>query len=125
MNLHPKYHEVADICEKYPLRARALFQTHLDLKYGQKLANVQIRLLSNLDIPVIIANDLQKCFGLLVFVPVYAAENLTIDMMAAIRDKAQVVGESVDSVHLAIVDNDSTVAYYTMGTFGDTVPMLK
>ncbi|KAI8322936.1 hypothetical protein GQ54DRAFT_297094 [Martensiomyces pterosporus] len=117
MNSHPKYQEVADICERYPLRARALFQAYLDLKYEQRLPNVHTGVLEQADVPVVIAATAGSSHQL--FIPVMAAEDISMSWISsALKESQKLVASTqtgdkhLEAVHLCIVDTDSTLVYY-------------
>ncbi|KAJ2699676.1 hypothetical protein H4218_002500 [Coemansia sp. IMI 209128] len=114
MDTHPKYHEVANVCTQHPQRARALFQAYLDLKYGQRLEVADTPVLSGIDFPTVLvsgSNGLKPQ----VFVPVFADEALDMKTLALIHTEAQEFSETGVSTHLAIVEDDSTIAYYKIG----------
>ncbi|KAJ2624464.1 tRNA-splicing endonuclease subunit Sen15, partial [Coemansia sp. RSA 1694] len=118
MDTHPKYSEVAKVCAQHPLRARALFQVYLDLKYGQRLNVTDTPVLGDIEFPVVSvpgSNGLKPQ----VFVPVYADEKLDMKVIATILKRAselpEIGSDSGVSVHLAIVESDSTIAYYKIG----------
>ncbi|KAJ2747135.1 hypothetical protein GGI20_000749 [Coemansia sp. BCRC 34301] len=134
MNSHPKvplviawkgdlYHEVANVCDQHPLRARALFQVYLDLKYGQRLHVAGTPVLGSVNFPVVLvpgSNGLKPQ----VFVPVYADEKLSMKTLSTILEMANnlpmaasdIEDMSGVSVHLAIVESDSTIAFYKIGS---------
>ncbi|KAJ2036879.1 hypothetical protein GGI03_000488 [Coemansia sp. RSA 2337] len=115
MDTHPKYHEVASVCNQHPQRARALFQAYLDLKYGQRLDVTGTPVLSGIDFPAVLVPG---SHGLKpqVFVPVYADEKLDMKILSTIPLSAQLILETDVSTHLAIVEDDSTIAYYKIGS---------
>ncbi|KAI9502106.1 hypothetical protein GGI25_003592 [Coemansia spiralis] len=119
MDQHPKYCEVAELCEQFPQRSRALFQTFLDIKYGQMLPRVATNVLAKADLPVVISEEPNGTSN--VFVPVYADESISMDLLAQIlSDSAELFKEGFNGhatnfnmqTHLAIVESDSTVVYY-------------
>ncbi|KAI9471725.1 tRNA intron endonuclease [Coemansia mojavensis] len=116
MESHPKFHEVADACNKVPARKRVIFQTFMDLKYVQLFKSVQAQVIDGLDIPVILTNE--STDNIQGFVPVFAAEEFSVVELASIVDKIQAALVAANSprnlthVHLAIVESDSTIVYY-------------
>ncbi|KAJ2896860.1 hypothetical protein IWW38_001893, partial [Coemansia aciculifera] len=114
------YHEVASVCTLHPSRARALFQVYLDLKYGQRLNVTDTPVLRDIEFPVVLvagSNDLKPQ----AFVPVYADEKLNMSKLSTILKSANDIphirsASSGVSVHLAIVESDSTIAYYKIGS---------
>ncbi|KAJ2784634.1 hypothetical protein H4R18_001013 [Coemansia javaensis] len=121
MDAHPRFHEVADVCRWAPQRTRALFQAYLDIKYAQLFGAARAVLPSGgLGLPLVTARGARG--GAHVFVPVYADERFGLATLAAIQEQAQTLGisaaddsSSAITVHLAIVEDDSTVSYYTLG----------
>ncbi|KAJ2156207.1 hypothetical protein GGF46_005345 [Coemansia sp. RSA 552] len=111
MYAHPKFHEVAGVCKRFPESTRVLFQAFLDLKYHMKYEAVDASVLRGIDVPVVMAQKTGSAPREL-FVPVAADGATSIahldDILAA---------SCADKVHLAVIDSDSTVTYYNIATF--------
>lgn len=108
MQDHPKYHEISSICQQYPHHARGLFQTYMDLKYHQLFKQVVCHTLPTR--PLVLVNSSQW------FIPVYADQPMELKQLSQLLQQIQQLSEDLrlDSTrtHLAIVDTDSTQAYY-------------
>ncbi|PIA15067.1 hypothetical protein COEREDRAFT_82274 [Coemansia reversa NRRL 1564] len=120
MDAHPKFHEVSDVCRQVPERTRPLFQVYLDIKYVQMLKTVKAFVLDGIRFPVVTAQS--DSGEIQIFAPMFADENTDIDYINAILEKSLNLSTSISgkcnrekvSVHLAIVDSDSTVTYYSI-----------
>ncbi|KAJ2722492.1 hypothetical protein GGI07_003268 [Coemansia sp. Benny D115] len=122
MDQHPQYPEVAAICTAHPRRARALFQTYLHVKNVHGMHGANACVLGDLGIPAVVAQnrppDSEEAAATMVFVPVNTSEQLSMATLARIRDNAAEIAARRDcecTVHLALVDNDSTIVFYKLG----------
>ncbi|KAJ2621275.1 hypothetical protein GGI26_004249 [Coemansia sp. RSA 1358] len=86
---------------------------------GQMLPRVATNVLAKADLPVVISEEPNGTSN--VFVPVYADESISMDLLAQIlSDSAELFKEGFNGhatnfnmqTHLAIVESDSTVVYY-------------
>ncbi|ORX66018.1 hypothetical protein DL89DRAFT_270407 [Linderina pennispora] len=114
MNSHPKFKEAASMCGQFPRRARILFQAYMNVKYEQRHDSVKMEVLENTQLPVLTSAAPTNKQKMHIFVPVSAAEDISIKLLGDILRDCQtcVAPESLESVHLAIIDNDSTIVYY-------------